>query len=49
MSGYLVDRIEAKRAIEVRLRSQVRELHEQAGRLGAVTIEAADSPPRRSR
>jgi thioredoxin reductase (NADPH) len=44
MSAYLVDRIEA---IEVRLRSEVRELHEEAGRLDAVTVEGADSPPDR--
>jgi thioredoxin reductase (NADPH) len=43
MSAYLVERVEAQDAIDVRLRSQVRELHEEAGRLRAVTIEAADS------
>jgi thioredoxin reductase (NADPH) len=47
MSAYLVDRIEASDAIEVRLRSEVRELHEEAGRLDAVTVEGADSPPDR--
>ncbi len=47
MSAYLVDRIEANDAIEVRLRSEVRELHEEAGRLDAVTVEGADSPPDR--
>ena len=47
MSAYLVDRIEANDAIEVRLRSEVRELHEEAGRLDAVTVEGADSPPER--
>jgi thioredoxin reductase (NADPH) len=47
MSAYLVDRVEASEAIEVRLRSDVRELHEEAGRLDAVTVEGADSPPER--
>jgi thioredoxin reductase (NADPH) len=47
MSAYLVDRIEASDAIEVRLRTEVRELHEAAGRLDAVTIESADSAPAR--
>ena len=45
MSAYLVDRIEAHDADRGRLHTQVRELHEEAGRLGAVTIEAADSAP----
>jgi thioredoxin reductase (NADPH) len=45
MSAYLVERVEAHDAIDVRLGSQVRELHEEAGRLRAVTIEAADSGP----
>jgi thioredoxin reductase (NADPH) len=45
MSAYLVERVEAHEAIDLRLRSQVRELHEEAGRLRAVTIEAADSAP----
>src|SRR5215212_2110411 len=45
MSAYLVERVEAHDAIEVRLRSQVRELHEEAGRLRAVAVEAADSAP----
>jgi thioredoxin reductase (NADPH) len=45
MSAYLVERVEANEAIEVRLRSEVRELHEEAGRLDAVTIESADSAP----
>jgi len=44
MSAYLVDRIEATDAIEVRLFSQVTELHEEDG-LGAVTIESADGGP----
>ena len=43
MSAYLVERIDARDDIEVRLRSQVTAVHEQAGRLGAVTIESADS------
>jgi thioredoxin reductase (NADPH) len=47
MSAYLVDRIEANDAVEVRLRSEVHELHEDAGRLDAVTVEGADSPPER--
>ena len=42
MSAYLVERVEASDAIDVRLRSQVRELHEAAGRLEAVTLENAD-------
>ena len=45
MSAYLVDRIEDHDLIEVRLRSQVTEVHEHAGRLGAVTVESADSAP----
>ena len=36
-------------AIEVRLRSEVRELHEEAGRLDAVTVEGADRRPSGSR
>jgi len=47
MSAYLVDRIEATEAIEVGLRAQVRELHEKAGALEAVSIEGADSPAAR--
>ena len=45
MSAYLVERVEAHDAIDVRLHSEVRELHEEAGRLRAVTIEGADSAP----
>jgi thioredoxin reductase (NADPH) len=45
MSAYLVERIEASDAIDVRLRTRVRELHEERGRLGAVTVEGADSGP----
>jgi len=45
MSAYLVERVDAHEAIDVRLQSQVRELHEGAGRLRAVTIEAADTAP----
>jgi thioredoxin reductase (NADPH) len=44
MSAYLVDRIEATDAIDVRLRTQVTELHEQDG-LEAITIESADGAP----
>jgi thioredoxin reductase (NADPH) len=47
MSAYLVKRIEAHNAIDVRLRTEVRELHEEGGRLDAVTIEGADSAPER--
>jgi thioredoxin reductase (NADPH) len=43
MSAYLVERVEAHAAIDVRLVSQVRELHEEGGRLSAVTVEGADS------
>jgi len=43
MSAYLVERVEASDAIDVRLRTEVRELHEEAGRLDAVIIESADS------
>jgi thioredoxin reductase (NADPH) len=42
MSAYLVDRVEASDMIDVRLRTQVRELHEAGGRLRSVTIESAD-------
>jgi thioredoxin reductase (NADPH) len=45
MSAYLVQRIEASDAIDVRLRSRVTELHEAGGRLEAVTIESADAAP----
>ena len=41
MSAYLVERIEAHPSIEVRLRTQVQELHEDGGNLVAVT--AADA------
>jgi thioredoxin reductase (NADPH) len=44
MSAYLVDRIEATDAIDVRLHSQVTELHEEDG-LEAVTIESTDGAP----
>jgi thioredoxin reductase (NADPH) len=43
MSAYLVERVGASDAIDVRLRTEVRELHEEAGRLDAVTIEGTDS------
>jgi thioredoxin reductase (NADPH) len=42
MSAYLVQRIEEHPSIDVRLRSQVAELHEAAGRLREVTVETAD-------
>jgi thioredoxin reductase (NADPH) len=45
MSAYLVERIDASEAIEVRLRSRVTEVHEEDGRLGAVTVENADGAP----
>jgi thioredoxin reductase (NADPH) len=45
MSAYLVERIEAHDLVEVRLRSQVTAVHEQGDRLGAVTVESADSGP----
>ena len=45
MSAYLVRRVEASDAIDVRLRSRVTELHEAGGRLEAVTIESADAAP----
>jgi thioredoxin reductase (NADPH) len=45
MSAYLVKRVEAHPGIDVRLRSQVTEIDERAGRLAAVTVESADAPP----
>jgi thioredoxin reductase (NADPH) len=45
MSAYLVQRVEASKEILVRLRTTVRELHEEAGRLRAVTVESADGAP----
>jgi thioredoxin reductase (NADPH) len=47
MSAYLVERVDATDAIDVRLRSEVRELHEEAGRLDAVTVEGGESAPER--
>ena len=44
MSAYLVKRIEACEAIDVRVRTEVRELHQEDG-LEAVTIESADGAP----
>ncbi|MFL5846223.1 MAG: NAD(P)/FAD-dependent oxidoreductase [Solirubrobacteraceae bacterium] len=41
MSAYLVERIAQHPLIDVRLRTQVRALHERDGQLGAVTIEDA--------
>lgn len=45
MSAYLVERIEASAAVDVRLRTRLRELHEDGGRLVAVTLESADTAP----
>jgi thioredoxin reductase (NADPH) len=45
MSDYLVKRVEACETVDVRLRTTVRELHEESGRLGAVTVESADAGP----
>jgi thioredoxin reductase (NADPH) len=45
MSAYLVDRVEACETIEVRLLTRVTEIHEEAGRLRAVTVESADGAP----
>jgi thioredoxin reductase (NADPH) len=45
MSAYLVERIEASDAVDVRLRTQVRALHEDGGRLVAVALETAGGPP----
>jgi thioredoxin reductase (NADPH) len=42
MSAYLVERVEKHPNVEVRLRSQVSELHATAGRLSAVSVESAD-------
>jgi thioredoxin reductase (NADPH) len=39
MSAYLVDRVEAHEAIDVRLRTRVTAVHEEGSRLGAVTLE----------
>jgi thioredoxin reductase (NADPH) len=41
MSAYLVERIKRHPQIDVRLRTQVTDLHEDAGSLGAVTITDA--------
>jgi thioredoxin reductase (NADPH) len=41
MSAYLVERIAQHPLIDVRLRTQVRAVHERAGALGAVTLEDA--------
>jgi thioredoxin reductase (NADPH) len=40
MSAYLVDRIQANPLVDVRLRSQVREVEADGGRLSAVTTDA---------
>jgi thioredoxin reductase (NADPH) len=42
MSAYLVDRVEAHDAIDVRLGSRVTAVHEAAARLDAVTVESVD-------
>jgi thioredoxin reductase (NADPH) len=42
MSAYLVDRVEASDAIDVRLRSRVTAVAEAAGRLDTVTTEGSD-------
>jgi thioredoxin reductase (NADPH) len=42
MSAYLVERIEASNAVDVRLRTQVREVHPEAGQRVGVTLESAD-------
>jgi thioredoxin reductase (NADPH) len=42
MSAYLVERIAVHPLIDVRLRTQVTELHADRDHLGAVTIESAD-------
>jgi thioredoxin reductase (NADPH) len=45
MSAYLVERVEASAAIDVRLRTHVTAVHEEDGHLGAVTIESEDGAP----
>jgi thioredoxin reductase (NADPH) len=45
MSAYLVERVEACETVDVRLRTTVREIQEDAGRLRAVTIEGAEAAP----
>jgi thioredoxin reductase (NADPH) len=47
MSAYLVERVERHPGIELLLRNEVRELHEEAGRLRAVTVESADGDTNR--
>jgi thioredoxin reductase (NADPH) len=47
MSAYLVERVEKHPRIDVHLRTQVRELHDAAGRLREVTIQTADGPTER--
>jgi thioredoxin reductase (NADPH) len=46
MSAYLVDRVVAHPMIDVRCRTQVTELHEEGGHLGAVTVTGPDGPER---
>jgi NADPH-dependent 2,4-dienoyl-CoA reductase/sulfur reductase-like enzyme len=48
MSAYLITRIEQHPRIEVRLRTQVRELHADDEHLRAVTVENAAGSPGRS-
>jgi thioredoxin reductase (NADPH) len=47
MSAYLVDRIAAHPLIEVRLHTQLRELHAEDGDLAAVTVQEAGRAPQR--
>jgi thioredoxin reductase (NADPH) len=45
MSAYLVERVEASEAIDVRLRTCVTAVHAEDSRLRAVTIESEDGAP----
>ncbi|HEU4979238.1 MAG TPA: NAD(P)/FAD-dependent oxidoreductase [Solirubrobacteraceae bacterium] len=47
MSAYLVDRIDINPLIDVRLRTQVAEAHEDGGRLAAVTLAGPDGTTER--
>jgi thioredoxin reductase (NADPH) len=47
MSAYLVERVQRHPTIDVRLRTELRELHSEAGRLRAVTVENADGETER--
>ena len=42
MSAYLVDRMEAHPLVDIRLQTQVTQLHEEGGQLAGVTIESSD-------